>query len=60
MTYEEWEESIPEVIKGDTLWKVEAYRLGMFLSDLAWHDGIKLLRNALTRENGRPIAARGR
>ena len=48
MTYEEWEASVPEEIRGDTLWKVETYRLGLFLSDLAWHDAAVLLKNRRT------------
>ena len=35
MTFEEWALAVPPEIKGDTVWKVEAYRLGLFLSDLA-------------------------
>ena len=27
MNYEEWVLSVPEEIKGDSLWKMEAYRL---------------------------------
>ena len=43
MNYQEWELSVPPDIKGDGLWKMEAYRLALFLSDLAWHDATKLL-----------------
>jgi hypothetical protein len=28
MTYSEWLVNMPEMIKQDALWKVEAYRLG--------------------------------
>ncbi len=48
MNYEEWEKSVPEAIKGDTLWKVEVYRLGLLLSDLAWYDTTKLMRDKRT------------
>jgi hypothetical protein len=30
MTYDDWEELVPAQIKGDSLWRVEAYRLGLF------------------------------
>ena len=50
MTYEEWEEGVPEEIRGDTLWSMKAYRLGLFLSDLVWRDADKLLRNPKSRE----------
>ena len=38
MTFEEWAAEVSEEIKGDSLWKVEAYRLALFLADLGWHD----------------------
>src|SRR5687768_12065045 len=50
MTYGEWESEVPREIKEDTLWLVEAYRLGLFLSDLAWHDVGRLLKNSRTKE----------
>jgi four helix bundle protein len=49
MTFEEWLKGVPEVIRADTLWRVEAYRLGLFLSDLAWVDAAVLLRDNRTR-----------
>jgi four helix bundle protein len=48
VTYEQWEAGVPEVIRDDSLWKMEAYRLGLFLSDLAWHDTSKLARDRRT------------
>lgn len=47
-TYEEWEAQVPEEFTRDSLWKMEAYRLGLFLADLAWHDASKLAKNRLT------------
>jgi four helix bundle protein len=35
---------VPLTIRNDVLWKMESYRLGLFLSDLAWVDSLKLLR----------------
>jgi four helix bundle protein len=49
VTYEEWEQTIPPVIQGDTLWRVEAYRIGLFFSDLAWHDVTRLAKDHRTR-----------
>ena len=49
MTYEEWERSVPEEIRADVLWRVEAYRLGLFLSDLAWEDAMVLFADRRTR-----------
>ena len=48
MTYEEWEAGVPAAIREDPLWKVEAYRLALFLSDLSWHDVTKLVRDKRT------------
>ena len=49
MTFEEWEAQVPNAIKEDSLWKVEAYRLGLFLSDLTWHDCDHLLKDRRSR-----------
>ncbi len=48
MTYDEWLKSVPEQITTDPLWKIEAYRLAMFLTDLGWHDATKLMRDKRT------------
>lgn len=48
MTYEEWEAQVPQEFTRDSLWKMEANRLGLFLADLAWHDACKLAKNRLT------------
>jgi four helix bundle protein len=52
MTYEEWEAHVPAELKADTVWRVKAYRLSLFLSDLAWHDAGVLLKNRRTVEAG--------
>src|SRR4051812_23529038 len=36
MTFDEWVASVPAVVREDSLWKMEVYRLGVFMSDLAW------------------------
>jgi four helix bundle protein len=48
MTFEEWVSEVPEEIKGDSLWKVEAYRLALFMSDMCWSDVIKLVQDKRT------------
>lgn len=50
MTYEEWELQVPKEIKADALWKMEAYRLALYLYDLAWEDCEKLLKDPRGRE----------
>ena len=48
MTFEEWEETVPREIRDDSLWKLQAYRLGLFFADLAWADSAKLLKDRRT------------
>jgi four helix bundle protein len=45
VTYEEWEEQVPEEIRGDPLWEMKGYRLALFLHDLAWEDCGRLVRD---------------
>lgn len=49
MRYDEWQVSVPDEIKGDSLWKLEVYRLGLFVADIAWQDALELNKNHLTR-----------
>lgn len=44
MKYSEWEASVPDAIRQDSVWRVEAYRLALFLADLSWHDASKLAK----------------
>jgi len=48
MNYAEWLETVPEHFTGDPLWTVEAYRLAMFLGDVAWLDVTKLMGDKRT------------
>ncbi len=48
MNYQEWERCVPGDIAGDVLWKVQVYRLALFLSDLSWTDVTKLVRDRRT------------
>lgn len=48
MKYEEWEQSIPETIRADSLWQVAAYRFALFLADVGWHDVSKLVQDRRT------------
>ena len=50
MRYVEWQAGVPDEIKGDSLWKLEVYRLGLFAADIAWQDALVLNKNLLTRE----------
>jgi len=42
MNYQMWAKTVPAEITGDSLWKMEAYRLALFAADLGWHDVTKL------------------
>lgn len=48
MNYNEWLNSVPPEIQGDSLWKMEAYRLALFAADLGWPDVTKLLSGKRT------------
>jgi len=49
MTYDEWEAAVPADIRADSLWRVEAYRLSLFLCDLAFEDSQYLVADPRTR-----------
>jgi len=48
MGYEEWEKEVPEAYRADSLWKVTAYRLALYLSDLCWEDQNTLIHDKRT------------
>ncbi|HEY75489.1 MAG TPA: four helix bundle protein [Thermoflexia bacterium] len=48
MTYEEWERTVPEELKRDVLWRMEAYRLALFAAELGWYDVTKLMKDRRT------------
>ena len=48
MNFNEWEESIPQEFKADSLWKMTAYRFALFASDLGWSDVTKLMKDRRT------------
>lgn len=48
VSYEEWVKGVPEEISQDVLWKVTAYRLALFLNDLAWADVSRLAQDRRT------------
>ena len=48
MNYGEWLGTVPCEITGDSLWRVEAYRLALFLGDLSWYDVTQLMKDKRT------------
>jgi four helix bundle protein len=43
VTYDEWERTVPQALKSDALWRVQAYRLAHFLAACAALDTRRLL-----------------
>jgi four helix bundle protein len=50
MNYQEWITTIPPEITQDPLWKLEVYRLALFVAEIGWEDIIILNKNSLTRD----------
>jgi len=50
MNYQEWMATVPDEIKQDPLWKLEVYRLGLFVAEIGWEDVGLLNKNNLTRD----------
>lgn len=48
VTFEEWERTVPAAMRADALWRVTAYRLALFVPDLAWRDVTVLARDRRT------------
>lgn len=48
MDYAEWEAQVPKAITADSLWKMKAYRVGLWLGDLGWFDVTKLAQDQRT------------
>jgi four helix bundle protein len=61
LSYETWLTHVPETIAADPLWKMDAYRKALYLYDLAWKDGDKLMRDprghAVTRQLVRAVGS---
>lgn len=47
-SFSEWLATVPETITNDPLWRMKVYRMALFLGDLAWHDGTKLVSERRT------------
>jgi four helix bundle protein len=49
LNYPEWEASVPAAIRADALWRMKAYRLALFASDIGWQDVTRLAEDKRTR-----------
>jgi four helix bundle protein len=47
MKYAEWILTVPSEITNDPIWKLEVYRLALFVDDIGWHDVLALSNNKL-------------
>lgn len=50
MNYQEWLTTVPTEITQDPLWKLDVYRLGLFVAEIGWEDVVLLNKNNLTRD----------
>lgn len=50
MNYQEWLTTVPAEITQDPLWKLDVYRLGIFVADIGWDDIVCLDKNKITRD----------
>ena len=50
VTYNEWEETVPEEIRRDPLWSLRVYRASLYSGDVAREDGRVLVHDPLTIE----------
>ena len=48
MNFDDWLKTVPETITGDSLWKMEVYRLGLFAADICWYDVTRLMQDKRT------------
>ena len=48
MNYDEWVMTVPAEIKADSLWRMEAYRLALFASDIGWQEVDRLMLDRRT------------
>ena len=47
MRYAEWLDTVPSEITNDPLWKLEVYRLALFVGDIGWNDVLALSQKNL-------------
>ncbi len=50
MEYAEWEKTVPEPLKRDSVWRIEAYRLAEFVADIGWYDVTVLVKDRRTAD----------
>ncbi len=57
----EWKETVPEMIRQDSLWSLTVYRHSLFMRDITWRDVKQLAKDICTRSSSdqlyRPIGS---
>jgi len=48
VNYGQWQKTISTEIANDTLWRMQVYRMALFLADIAWVDVTKLMKDKRT------------
>jgi four helix bundle protein len=48
MNYQQWLATVPPEFTNDSLWRMEVYRLALFVGDVAWIDVTKLMQDRRT------------
>jgi four helix bundle protein len=48
MTFDEWQQTVPDTLKADPLWRMEAYRLALFIFEIGWIDVTRLMKDERT------------
>ena len=47
MKYANWLVEVPSEITNDPIWKLEVYRLALFIGEIGWNDVLALSKNKL-------------
>lgn len=48
MDYASWEQTVPETLAGDPLWRMKVYRFALFITDIGWQDMTQLVQDKRT------------
>jgi four helix bundle protein len=46
--FHQWESTVPAAFRQDSLWKVQGYRLSLFLADMSWSDVVESAKDRRT------------
>ena len=49
MNFAQWQKTVSDSIRSDSIWKMSAYRLALFIGDVAWEDATRLMGDMRTK-----------